>query len=80
MRTDPPGDIAVGRLDFDYVGAEVGQEQAAVRPGQHVTDFQDADAGKGAAHLSTSATAATTSASAISEVKTRLTPRASSSG
>ena len=80
VRADAAGDVAAGRLDFDHVGAKVGQQQPAIRPGQHVADFQDANAGEGPVHASASARAAMTSASAISAVKIRRTPRASSSG
>jgi len=39
--------VAVGRLDLDDIGAEVGQQHGGERPGQHAADVDDADAFQG---------------------------------
>ena len=46
MRADVARDVAFGRLDLDHLGAEIGEHQAAIRPGQHVADLDDANAGE----------------------------------
>src|SRR4029077_14200896 len=43
----PPGRIALRRLDLDYIGAEIGENQACARPHDRVTEFEYADAGEG---------------------------------
>ena len=60
MRADLAGDVALGRLDLDHLGAHVGQQQAAIRAGQHVADLDDPDAGERSAHCSAAASFATT--------------------
>jgi hypothetical protein len=47
----PPlsGAVALGALDLDDVGAEVGEDHGRVRPGEHAGEVCDADPGEGSA-------------------------------
>ena len=38
--------LAAGRLDLHHIGAQVRKQQAGIWTGQHVADFEHADAGK----------------------------------
>ena len=42
----PPGGVAVRRLDLDHIGAEIGQDQARSRAHDGVAEFEHANAGK----------------------------------
>ena len=48
MRPDLARRIAVGRLDLDHLGAELGQEHRAVGPGAELLERQDAHARRAA--------------------------------
>ena len=43
-RSEIAGEVAGRRLDLDHVGAEVGEQQRAVRPGDHRGEVDDAHA------------------------------------
>src|SRR6185436_12007269 len=44
--TDVAARIAVGRLDFDYLGAVVGEHEREIRPRQEGAQVDDAESGE----------------------------------
>src|SRR5581483_7649991 len=50
LRPHAPGYVAGEGLDFDDVGAEVGEHHPAEGPGQQVTDLEHTDAGERSDH------------------------------
>ena len=50
LAADVPGHVALGWLDLDHVGAEVGQHPADERPGEDAGEVEHLDAGQRIRH------------------------------